>query len=134
MACRGPETETTPSVIRRNRSRFREWASLDQETLRKPKRGENFEGSRLDDRRTIPHLRLGPLVDQDTRHIAAGEFNCKRKTRRTSTMRMGSTASPEIALRATVLRSGTTYPKWQPTNSCKALLKFASLASLITQI
>jgi hypothetical protein len=83
MACREPETETTPSVIRRNRSRFRGWPSPDQETRRKPQRGENLEGPRLDDRRTIPQQRLGPLIDQDVRHAAASEFNCKHKTRGT---------------------------------------------------
>ena len=84
MACREPETETTPSVIRRSRSRFREWPSLDQETLKKAPAGENLKGPRLDDRRTIPHLRLGPLVDQNVRHAAASEFNCEHKARRTS--------------------------------------------------
>jgi hypothetical protein len=81
-------------------------------------RGENLEGPRLDDRRTIPHLRLGPLVDEDMRHAAASEFNCKHKTRRTSAdNENGIHGLPlfEIALVATFSsierRPVTTYSK-----------------------
>ncbi len=55
-----------------------------QKLLREAERGENLEGPRFDHRGPIPHHRLWPLIDQDVRHAAASEFNCKHKARRTS--------------------------------------------------